>query len=217
MTSFQDSYCDATIACDGLFYPVHKIVLSTCSEYFDQIFQRTQCKHPVIVLKDVRSDDLEALLNYMYLGEVNVLQDRLSGLIKNAESLRIKGLAVPDEEPKSVHSSSKENKRTFSSSDRSPQPKRRRAERDSEDVNNSERSRNKSNSSQKTNDHGRTESESQNKTGSPDRISGGADKQIKSKLQTDSFDRDLDSDKSSGATNTQKQTEKPSKSPPEVC
>ncbi|MCL4125222.1 UNVERIFIED_CONTAM: hypothetical protein GTU68_052724, partial [Idotea baltica] len=95
----QESYCDATLACDGRFYPVHKLVLSTCSEYFEQIFERTQCKHPVIVLKDIKYDDLEALMNYMYVGEVNVLQEKLAGLIKAAECLKIKGLAVPDEDP----------------------------------------------------------------------------------------------------------------------
>ncbi|XP_076050781.1 zinc finger protein 131-like isoform X2 [Oratosquilla oratoria] len=93
----QDLYSDATLACDGRFYPVHKLVLSTCSEYFEQMFERTQCKHPVIVLKDVKAHDLDALLNYMYIGEVNVLQNDLAGLIKAAECLRIKGLAVPDE------------------------------------------------------------------------------------------------------------------------
>ncbi|RXG70602.1 Longitudinals lacking protein, isoforms H/M/V [Armadillidium vulgare] len=95
----RESYCDATLACDGRFYPVHKLVLSTCSEYFEQIFERTQCKHPVIVLKDIKYDDLEALMNYMYVGEVNVLQEKLAGLIKAAECLKIKGLAVPDEDP----------------------------------------------------------------------------------------------------------------------
>ena len=72
-------------------------MLSTCSDYFVEILNRTQCKHPVIVLKDIRQQDLEALLNYMYVGEVNVVQNELACLIKAAECLRIKGLAVPDE------------------------------------------------------------------------------------------------------------------------
>nr|XP_027226111.1 uncharacterized protein LOC113818150 [Penaeus vannamei] len=33
----RESYCDVTLACDGKFYPVHKLVLSTCSDYFEQI------------------------------------------------------------------------------------------------------------------------------------------------------------------------------------
>ncbi|KAA0186563.1 hypothetical protein HAZT_HAZT004248 [Hyalella azteca] len=101
----KECYTDVTLACDGKFYPVHKLVLSTCSEYFEQMFEQTQCKHPVIVLKDIRSEELESLLSYMYVGEVNVVQEKLSGLIKAAECLRIKGLAVPDEEPATTKSS----------------------------------------------------------------------------------------------------------------
>jgi len=95
-------YTDATLACDGKFYEAHKIVLSTCSDYFSAMLDRiekTNCKNPVIVLKDIRSEDLEALLDYMYLGEVNVRQSDLATLIKAAECLRVKGLAVPDDEP----------------------------------------------------------------------------------------------------------------------
>ncbi|XP_047478185.1 longitudinals lacking protein, isoforms H/M/V-like isoform X14 [Penaeus chinensis] len=117
----KESYCDATIACDGKFYPVHKLVLSTCSDYFEQMFERTNCKHPIIVLKDIRHEDLEALLNYMYVGEVNVLQNELAGLIKAAECLMIKGLAVPDEAP------TKESKRSSGSGkEDSPIAKRRK-------------------------------------------------------------------------------------------
>ncbi|XP_045583254.1 transcription activator GAGA isoform X2 [Procambarus clarkii] len=96
----KESYSDATITCEGKFYPIHKLVVSSCSDYFDKIFQATQCKHPVIVMKDIRHDDMEALLNYMYLGEVKVLQRDLPGLLRAAECLKIKGLAVPDEAPK---------------------------------------------------------------------------------------------------------------------
>ncbi|XP_042224507.1 longitudinals lacking protein, isoforms F/I/K/T-like isoform X4 [Homarus americanus] len=95
----KQAYTDVTLACDGKFYSVHKLVLSTCSDYFCAMFDKTACKSPVIVLKDIKSEDLEALLDYMYLGEVNVRQCDLASLIKAAENLRIKGLAVPDDEP----------------------------------------------------------------------------------------------------------------------
>lgn len=95
----QELYSDVTLACNGKFFPVHKLVLSVCSEYFEEMFKQTNCKHPIIVLKDILQDDLEALLNYMYAGEANVAQSDLARLIKAAECLRIKGLAVPDESP----------------------------------------------------------------------------------------------------------------------
>ncbi|XP_076028987.1 uncharacterized protein LOC143017871 [Oratosquilla oratoria] len=95
----KQTYTDVTLACEGKLYPAHKFVLSTCSEYFNEIFNSTSGNSVVIVLKDVRRQDLEYLLDYMYLGEVDVAQTELASLIKTAECLRIKGLAIPDDEP----------------------------------------------------------------------------------------------------------------------
>ncbi|XP_068248049.1 transcription activator GAGA-like isoform X1 [Palaemon carinicauda] len=120
----KELYSDVTIACSGRFFPVHKLVLSVCSEYFEDIFKQTTCKHPIVVLKDILHDDMEALLNYMYAGEANVAQNDLARLIKAAECLRIKGLAVPDEAPVA-----NEGKRCHTdSSDGAPHTKRRREE-----------------------------------------------------------------------------------------
>ncbi|XP_042233651.1 broad-complex core protein isoforms 1/2/3/4/5-like isoform X10 [Homarus americanus] len=128
----KERYTDVTVACEGKFYPVHKLVLSTCSEYFEKIFENTPCKHPVIVLKDVQTDELEALLSYMYEGAVSVAQNDLARLIKAAEVLRIKGLAVPDEPPIAETSSKRPTQSRNVSDDRSsPHPKRRRREESS--------------------------------------------------------------------------------------
>ncbi|KAB7503514.1 Transcription factor GAGA, partial [Armadillidium nasatum] len=88
---------DATLGCDGKLYPVHKLVLCSSSDYFCDIFKETRCKSPVVILKDVHHNNLEALLDYMYLGEVEIQQKDLPDLIEAAECLRIKGLAVPDD------------------------------------------------------------------------------------------------------------------------
>ncbi|MCL4125106.1 UNVERIFIED_CONTAM: hypothetical protein GTU68_003009 [Idotea baltica] len=122
----QEKYCDATIACQGKYFAVHRIVLSTCSDYFEEIFERMQCQHPYIVFKDIGPADMEMLLNYMYEGEVNVVQERLPNLIKAAEALRIKGLAVSDEMYSGKESTGK--KRSNPSKD-NPEPKKRSEER----------------------------------------------------------------------------------------
>ncbi|XP_050686721.1 zinc finger protein 513-like isoform X8 [Eriocheir sinensis] len=127
----KERYTDVTVACEGKFYPVHKLVLSTCSEYFEKIFENTPCKHPVIVLKDVNRSDLEALFCYMYEGAVSVAQSNLGRLIKAAEVLRIKGLAVPDEPPISdggVRRGASSHHHHSSDDRSSPHPKRRRRE-----------------------------------------------------------------------------------------
>ncbi|MCL4139413.1 UNVERIFIED_CONTAM: hypothetical protein GTU68_060750, partial [Idotea baltica] len=121
----QEKYSDATIACQGKYFPVHRIILSTCSEYFDEIFERMQCPHPYVVFKDIEPREMELLLNYMYQGEVNVTQEMLPSLIKAAEALKIKGLAVPDEIPP-VNSPPR--KKRCNTSNDTPQTKKRLSE-----------------------------------------------------------------------------------------
>ncbi|XP_027222429.1 longitudinals lacking protein, isoforms H/M/V isoform X4 [Penaeus vannamei] len=134
----KDRYTDATLACEGKFYPVHKLVLSTCSQYFEEMFDHTLGKHPIVLLQDVMCNEIEALLSYMYVGVVSVAQKDLARLIKVAELLQIKGLAVPDEvqtvKDTVSHSNSKNARRSpqsrefvDSTDDRgSPHPKRRK-------------------------------------------------------------------------------------------
>lgn len=51
-------------------------------------------------LKDVKFDHLQALVDYMYRGEVNVSQDQLAAFLNTAEALKIKGLADGDRDRK---------------------------------------------------------------------------------------------------------------------
>ena len=90
------------------------------------MLDRTNCKNPVIVLKDIKCEDLEALLDYMYLGEVNVRQSDLATLIKAAECLRVKGLAVPDDEPPPRKSRASEQQIRRGDTSSSPPAKRKR-------------------------------------------------------------------------------------------
>jgi len=89
----HEAFVDVTIACEGLNLKAHKMVLSACSPYFQSMFYNTPDKHPVVFLKDVRYDEMKALLEFMYRGEVSVDQENLSSLLKVAEGLKIKGLA----------------------------------------------------------------------------------------------------------------------------
>ncbi|XP_037068570.1 longitudinals lacking protein, isoforms H/M/V-like [Pollicipes pollicipes] len=89
----DESLVDVTLYAEGQPVRAHKVVLSACSQYFRSIFATHHEAHPVIILKDVPHNELRALVDYMYQGEVNVCQDQLSSLIQTAESLKIKGLA----------------------------------------------------------------------------------------------------------------------------
>ncbi|KAB7507675.1 Sex determination protein fruitless [Armadillidium nasatum] len=122
----KEKYCDSTIVCQGKYFPVHRVILSTCSDYFEEMFERISCPHPYIVFKDIEPEEMGLLLNYMYQGEVNVVQEKLPSLIKAAEALKIKGLAVPDDLPTNKESSGR--KRSHQS-DENSQSKRRNEEK----------------------------------------------------------------------------------------
>ncbi|MPC87016.1 Longitudinals lacking protein, isoforms A/B/D/L [Portunus trituberculatus] len=83
---------DVTLACeDQRTYQAHKLVLSACSQYFQGLFSRHSAhQHPIIFLKDVSGDECEALLTYMYRGEVSVSHDQIHRILRVANSLQVK-------------------------------------------------------------------------------------------------------------------------------
>lgn len=84
---------DVTLACGGQVFETHKLMLCACSTFFRSILTKRPDRHPIVFLKDVDPKQLEQLLQYMYQGEINVLQEDLSPLIETARALQVKGLA----------------------------------------------------------------------------------------------------------------------------
>lgn len=56
-------------------------------------FQANPCQHPIVILRDVREQDMEALLRFMYNGEVHIGQEQLTDFLKTAQTLQVRGLA----------------------------------------------------------------------------------------------------------------------------
>ena len=81
-----------------------------CSEYFESLFTTVDTNNPVIVFKDLDSTLFESVLDYMYIGEVNIEESKLSALMKTAEFLKIKGLAQGLDTPPCVYEESDESR-----------------------------------------------------------------------------------------------------------
>eukprot|EP00093_Oithona_nana_P006019 06019.XXX_38040_36817_1 [CDS] Oithona nana genome sequencing. len=69
------------------------MLLSACSDYFQSLFSVNPSQHPIVILKDVRFEDLQTVVQFMYNGIVNVSSEKLPDVLKTAETLQIKGLA----------------------------------------------------------------------------------------------------------------------------
>ena len=96
----NESYLhDVTLVSDDLKkVQVHKLVLSACSEYFKTIFQETKQTQPILCLDGVSSSELQNVLDYVYEGEVKILQEDLDRFLNVAQRLKLEGLMGNDED-----------------------------------------------------------------------------------------------------------------------
>ncbi|KAL7642640.1 UNVERIFIED_CONTAM: hypothetical protein RMT77_007204 [Armadillidium vulgare] len=96
----DESFVDVTLVCGGEAVSGHKVVLAACSPLLNRILHDNPCRHPVVILNDVCSTDMKALLKFIYQGEVSVSQNELASFLKTADNLQIKGLAEGRDEEK---------------------------------------------------------------------------------------------------------------------
>ena len=83
---------DLTLACGDTEedqIQVHRVVLSAASSFFRNLLRRLPHHHPVVYLKGIRQTDLEAVLSFVYNGEVNIAQAELSSFLAVAEDLQV--------------------------------------------------------------------------------------------------------------------------------
>lgn len=112
LLKFRDEikYTDATIMCSGYRYPVHKVILASSSKYFEELLHQTEdlhpIVHPVIVLNNIGKTGLEAILKFIYVGEVSIQEKDVVQLFDAARELKIKGLC--DDALRSICLSKKE-------------------------------------------------------------------------------------------------------------
>jgi len=88
----EKDFFDVTLACDDSQIQAHKVILSACSPFFRNVLRRNPHQHPLLYLKGVKYKDILSVLNFMYMGEVNVAQEELNTFLSVAEDLRVKGL-----------------------------------------------------------------------------------------------------------------------------
>jgi len=101
-TSFRElrddsEFFDVTLCCDNGtdIVPAHKVILAACSPLFRKILSRQKNQqNPFLYLKGIKLKELQAVLNFMYHGEVNVAQDSLNNFLAVAEELAVKGLTT---------------------------------------------------------------------------------------------------------------------------
>merc|ERR1711936_338592 len=92
----SEEYSDVTLVCeDGrpFFLNLHKLILGGGSEFFRNIFANTKSQqYPLLVLDNNKPDCLQSLIDFIYFGETNVMQEMLPAFLSAAQRFKIKGL-----------------------------------------------------------------------------------------------------------------------------
>ena len=108
----DNEFADVTLACeDGQQIEAHKVILAASSPFFQTLLKRNKHPHPLIYMRGVKSEDLLAIVDFLYCGEANVYQDNLDSFLAIAEELKLKGLMgqsrdIDEEKPQEFNSSS---------------------------------------------------------------------------------------------------------------
>jgi len=88
----EKDFFDVTLSVGDRQLQAHKLILSACSPFFRSVLRKNPHQNPLLYLKGVEFSDLQAVLNFMYHGEVNVAQEDLNSFLAVAEDLKVKGL-----------------------------------------------------------------------------------------------------------------------------
>ena len=89
----DNNFADVTLACeDGKKVEAHKVILAASSPTFRTLLEGNKHPHPLIYMRGMKSNNLLAILDFLYRGEANVLQDDLDSFLALAEELQLKGL-----------------------------------------------------------------------------------------------------------------------------
>lgn len=110
----DQSLADITlVSCDGeKQVTAHKVILSACSPFLKRIIHKNPHQHPLLYLKGVKFRDLQLIVKFMYLGQIEIGQnsrvnkgfheflfagrDCLPEFLAAAKELEVKGLMEAD-------------------------------------------------------------------------------------------------------------------------
>ena len=86
-------FSDVTLACeDGQQVEAHKVILAASSPFFQKLLRQNKHPHPLIYMRGIKSENLSAIVDFLYYGEANVFQENLDSFLAIAEELQLRGL-----------------------------------------------------------------------------------------------------------------------------
>ena len=88
----SETYSDVTLVCDDqMKMKANRLVLRACSPIFESMLSDlSQAQNTIIFLKGINHLELESILQFVYLGETKIYQNRMEAFMNVAKDLQIK-------------------------------------------------------------------------------------------------------------------------------
>ena len=89
----DSDFADVTLLCeDGQSVEAHKVILAASSPFFQDVIKKIKHPHPLIYMGGMKSEDLLAVVDFLYYGEVSVWKDNIDNFLAIANELSLKGM-----------------------------------------------------------------------------------------------------------------------------
>lgn len=89
----EQDFADVTLATvDNQQIRAHKVILSSCSPFFRNILLTNTHQNPLLYLKDIKHNELEMIMQFIYLGQCEVGKDDLESFLATGQDLEVNGL-----------------------------------------------------------------------------------------------------------------------------
>ena len=90
----REDFSDVTLVGDDFKQvAAHKIILSSCSAYFNNILKNVaNLKQPILCLEGMSFQDIENVMDYIYNGELKIYQDDIDRFLVVGQRLGLEGL-----------------------------------------------------------------------------------------------------------------------------
>ena len=89
----EEEFFDVTLVSDDqVTVSAHKLILSASSSFFKSILTKNVHSHPLIYLSGVSSTNLLRVLDYMYDGEVRLMEEQVESFLQVSNKLQIEGM-----------------------------------------------------------------------------------------------------------------------------
>jgi hypothetical protein len=95
-------FSDVTLVCGDEHVEAHKVVLSSASSFFKNLLKKNRHPYPLIYFRGVMKDDIKSILDFIYLGEVSILEENLDSFLSLAKEFELRALSQNTETTKNL-------------------------------------------------------------------------------------------------------------------